>query len=228
MSSKVVIKFYKNGVRLLLDDSASFEDIIAEIEQKFTSGSSFFGDAELALQIDGRELSVKEEIDVVNAIVNSCELKIKCIVSSDEQTNHHYVKALAAVKEKLRTDDKFRLIKGSITDRQIVESDEGLVILGDVNPGCTIISKGNVIVFGGLYGIAKAGYGNSEAGDSFVIALEMAAEVISVGPINYIPSVKPKWGIKHKIKPEIAFAKGENIAFEPVSRSVLESLYETV
>ena len=100
-----------------------------------------------------------------------------------------------------------------------------MVIIGDVNPGCLIESKGSVIVLGGLYGIVHAGLNNTDEDDVFVIALEMAPEELFIRESQYIPEVKPKWGIRHKILPKIARISDGAIVFENLSRSALETNY---
>lgn len=60
-------------------------------------------------------------------------------------------------------------IKGTLRSGQVLESETSIIILGDVNPGATVVSKGNVVVLGALKGTIHAGATGNEA--SFVAAL---------------------------------------------------------
>ena len=58
MKDAVVIKSYHNGISLLLNSEISFEDLLSELAFKFTESKAFFGDARMALSIEGRTLNM--------------------------------------------------------------------------------------------------------------------------------------------------------------------------
>ncbi len=62
-------------------------------------------------------------------------------------------------------------IKTNLRSGQILEKDNSILLFGDVNPGGTVISKGNIIILGSLKGSAYAGSDGDK--DCFVIALNM-------------------------------------------------------
>ena len=106
--------------------------------------------------------------------------------------------------------------KGSLKSGQVLETDSSIIILGDVHPGANVISKKDIIIIGGLYGNAYAG-GNGETGH-YIIALDISAECIKVDEHRYNPVKKPKWPIKPKYQPKIAYVANDKVIIEPVSK----------
>ena len=87
MKDAVMIKSYQNGINLILREDASFEDILQELSVKFQSSRSFFGNADVALSYEGRRLEQDQEVALVEAIRQSSDLNLVCIVGRDEETN---------------------------------------------------------------------------------------------------------------------------------------------
>ena len=124
------------------------------------------------------------------------------------------------MEKKLDGDRDGQFFKGSLKNREVLETDNSIIVLGDVNPGSAIISARNIIVLGGLYGEAYAGGGG--AGEAFVAALEMEPERIKIGDFKYKPE-KHKWGIRPKIQPKIAYVKNNKITFEMLTKDLLST-----
>jgi septum site-determining protein MinC len=220
----VVIRSFKDGIKLIIDEEASFDEVRDELVKKFTEGRNFFGDATVALAIDGKKLNDDQELEILNIIHTYCNLNVLCIVCDDEIHNQHYLKAVKHMMGIAKPGDTGHFYRGRVTDGQELSYDDGIVILGDVNPGCVVKSSGSIIVLGGLYGEAYAGVDFEET-DAFVIALEMSAEAIGVGNLKYVPDTKPKWGFKKKIQPKIAYAENGELVFDLLNKSVLEQVY---
>ncbi len=221
MQDLVVIKSFQKGITLRLREDAEFEDVLAEIERKFAEGKNFFGKSNMALSIVGRPVSDAEEIRILDAIRKNSSVRIVCIVGQDEETNRRYIKALQQVEKRMTASDEGRFYKGSLKNKEVLEAENGIVILGDVYPGSAVISKGSIIVLGGLYGEAYAGDDGRE--DAYVIALEMEPERLKIGDFKYKPKEKAKWGIRPKVQPKIAYVKNERIVAEPLTKELLSS-----
>ena len=207
MKDPVLIKSFPNGITLHLDPETPFEDILKEIAFKFSEARNFFGKASIALSIEDRAVTEPEEII--------------CIVGKDEAANKNFIKALAHVEKKLSGDEDGQFFKGSLMNREVLETENSIIVLGDVYPGSAVISSRNVIILGGLYGEAYAG-GNGCEG-AFVAALEMEPERIKIGEYKYKPGRQSKWGIRDKIQPKIAYVKNKKIIFETLTKDLLSS-----
>ncbi len=221
MKDTVLIKSFPNGIILHLDPSMPFEDILQEIGFKFSEARAFFGKSSVALSIEGMALTDGEEIRILEKIQESSDLHIVCLVEKDEATNKNFIKALAQVEKKLAGGEDGQFFKGSLKNKDVLETEHSIIVLGDVHPGCAVISSKNVIILGGLYGEAYAG-GNGEEG-AFVAALEMEPERILIGDYKYKPGRQPKWGIHQKIQPKIAYVKNGKITFEALTKDLLST-----
>ena len=222
MRDAVLIKSFQNGITLLLNEEASFEQILDEIAFKFNEARKFFGTASVALSIEGKAVSNTEEIRILEAIKKNSNVNVMCIVGHDDETNKNFIKALQHMERKLTGGDEGQFYRGTLKNREVIETENSIVILGDVYPGSAIISARNIIILGGLYGEAYAG-GNGK-GNAFVVALEMEPERLKIGDFKYKTNGKQsKWGIRPKVQPKIAYVKNDKIIFEPLTKDLLGS-----
>ncbi len=220
MKDLVLIKSFPNGIALHLNQEADFEELLEEITYKFSEAKSFFGDASVALSIEDRQVSSAEEIRILDAIKNNSNLNIICIVGKDDATNKNFIKALAHTEKRLSKEDEGQFFKGSLKNKEVFETENSIIILGDVYPGSAVISAKNIIILGGLFGEAYAG-GNGQPG-AFVAALEMEPERIKIGDFKYRMAAKQsKWGIRPKVQPKIAYVKNDKIIFETLTKDLL-------
>ena len=221
MKDTVLIKSFSSGITLHLDPEVPFEDLLKEIAYKFSEARTFFGKSAVALSIEDRMVSGPEEIRILDAIHTNSDLNIICIVGKDEATNKNFVKALAHMEKKIAGDEDGQFFKGSLKNKEVLETDNSIIVLGDVYPGSAIISAKNIIILGGLYGEAYAG-GNGQEG-AFVAALEMEPERIKIGDFKYKPGKQGKWGIRQKVQPKIAYVKNEKITLETLTKDLLST-----
>lgn len=81
-------------------------------------------------------------------------MNIICIVGKDEATNKNFIRALAHMEKKLSGGEDGQFMRGSLKNREVLETENSIIILGDVYPGSAVISAKNIIILGGLYGEA--------------------------------------------------------------------------
>jgi septum site-determining protein MinC len=163
-----------------------------------------------------------EEIRILDTIRRNSNLNIVCIVGRDEETNKNFIKALQHLEKRLSGGDEGQFYKGSLKNNDVIETESSIVILGDVYPGCAVISAKSIIVLGGLYGEAYAG-GNGQE-NAYVVALEMEPERLKIGDFKYKYKEKtPKWGIRPKVQPKIAYVKNERIVLDALTKELLSS-----
>ena len=224
MKNAVIIKSFPNGLSIFLDSEIPFSQLLEEIAMKFSESANFFKDASMVLSFEGRVLSDQEERQIVDVISANSRLKIVCIMGKDEETERNFVKALQQLsfhQEVMENAGQF--YKGTLKDGQILETENSIIVLGDVYPGACIISSKDIVVLGGLFGQAYAG-GNGEDGH-FVVALEMSPEKLKIGDFKYKTSEKQsKWSIKPKIQPKIAYVNDARVMIEPITKELLSDL----
>ena len=214
MKTTVNIKSFRNGISLHLDAAAPFDQLLAEVAAKFSEASAFFKDARMALSFEGRSLDAAEEKAIVAAISAHSDIHIVCLIGKDDDSGHDYTKALRAFGEE--DDDIGHFYRGPMRGG-VFESEDSIVVVGDVNPGATLVSGRDIIVLGGLYGEARAGMDGGEG--HFIAALEMSPESLMIGEQTYHPRDKSnKWSIKLKVQPKIAYVKDGSFTIDTLGK----------
>ena len=224
MKNPVIIKSFPNGLSLYLDDAMPFDRLLEEIAVKFKESAQFFKDAHMGISFEGRKLTEAEEREVLNVISDNSSLNIICIIGKDDENNQNYIRALQQLEfHQHEMENVGQFYKGTLKDGQLLETENSIIVLGDVYPGACIVSSKDVVILGGLYGQAYAG-GNGEDGH-FVVALEMSPEKLKIGDFKYKTSEKQsKWSIKPKIQPKIAYVKDARVIIEPITKELLSDL----
>ena len=140
------------------------------------------------------------ECRVCSVTVNVCKCASQrnaCIVAEDDEKDKVFVKAMQHTQRQqmIQTEmgQEIQIFRGSLKDGENLDTPSNIVILGNVDSGCRVFSEKSILIFGGLYGEAHAGYGTKDV-SQVVIALEMAPEALSIGDFTYIPPQKAKWG----------------------------------
>ena len=220
MKDAVLIKSFPNGITLLMREDASMEEILQELTVKFTEARNFFGSSTMALSMEGRKMTEAEEILILDTIRVNSNVRIACIVGHDDDTNKNFIKALQHMDKKLSGTEGGQFYKGTLKNREVIETENSIVVLGDVYPGSAVFSAGNIIILGGLYGEAYAGGDGRE--EAYIVALEMEPERLKIGDFKYKTNAKQlKWGIHPKVQPKIAHLKGGKIVFDPLTKELL-------
>lgn len=223
----VIIKSNKYGLIVILDSKLSFEDLKKEVTDKFQSSAKFFGEAQMAVCFQGRELTLEEEMELADTISKSCQIQVVSIVDEDKELEEKMQRAVERKEEEpgdLMNLQDGRFYKGTLRSGQVLESETSVIILGDVNPGARVISKGNVIVLGCLKGNVFVGAAGNE--DAFVAALTMDPMQIRIGDV--IARCSDNVSVKKKKKaadtPKIAYVEDGNIYIEPITKEVLNEI----
>lgn len=227
MKESVVIKSNAYGIIVNLDNSIPFDELLADIGKKFKDSAKFFKNAKMGISFKGRELTEEQEKAILNIISENTTMEILCVVdnsSFDEQVFQQAIQEKEARDAELDAKDG-QFYKGTLRSGQVFEAETSVVILGDVNPGATVISTGNIVVLGALKGIAYAG-GNGKEG-AFVAALEMNPVQIKIGDKIARCSDETSFFKRRRkvsVEPKIAFVEDGNIYIEPISKDVLNDI----
>ena len=217
----VVIKSNKYGITLFLDKQEAFPDLLKSIAEKFRASSKFFRNAQMALAFEGRVLSQEEQMEVIQVIQENSGLEILCVLEQDALKESYMKQALEA-KQQERSSTDGRFYKGTLRSGQVLESETSIIILGDVNPGATVVSKGNVVVLGTLKGTIHAGAaGNAHA---FVAALNMSPMQIRIAD-SIARCADGAAGKKSgSTGPMVAYTESGNIYMEPITKDVIQDI----
>ena len=154
----VTIKGTKDGLILHLDDNCSYDELKNEISIKLSESSRLQEDNKLitvSVQLGNRFLTDIQMEELKDLIMQKKNFVVDTI--------HSNVLTKAAV-EKLKEEQEITSVSKIIRSGQVLQVPGDLLLIGDVNPGGTVMAGGNVFVMGVLKGIAHAGcFGNEEA-----------------------------------------------------------------
>lgn len=205
-----------------MDDTISFEELLADIAGKFREADGFFKNASVVISLEGRKLTEAQEREILNAITQNSHLNVLCLMGKSEEKENQFMKVqnlLAAQKE----ENFGQFYKGTLKDGQSIETEHSIIILGDVYAGCSVYSGKDIVVLGALTGAAYAGAGGDN--HHFVVALDMNPSSLQIGDLIYYgqPQKTSRWGIKPKTVPKIAFTCNGKIQLHPVTNELLDN-----
>lgn len=220
MKEKVRLKSYTKGIKIVIEEDADFEDVLEEIADKFKDSEKFFGKAKLAVTFEGRKNTMEEENAILDRIKETSTVNIVCVVSM--QSDQAFDRAVGAV-EQILGEDTAQFYRGNLTGKAILETEQSIIILGNVPKGCSVVSKKDVIVLGRLEGSVYAG---ADGNAHFIAALSMQPETVRIGDVKGKTKEKGFWGRKKQSSPQMAYIKGEEIVFEDLN--ITEELLQTL
>ena len=144
MHSTVVIKGNKSGLTVILDPAPPYEKLLEDVAVKFRESARFWGSVQMALSLEGREMTPEEEFAVVNTITENSQIEILCLLDRDLERTRRCEKAL---NEKLmelnsRTGNFY---KGSLRAGETLEAEASIVVIGDVERGARVSATGNIV-----------------------------------------------------------------------------------
>ena len=175
--NSVIIKSNAYGLILILDPDMPFEQLLQDVGEKFREAARFFKNARMALTFRGRVLTRAQERQMVYAITANAPLEIICLVDEQKEEEEYYKEAVIRTLEADEENDG-QFYRGTLSNGQVLEMEKSVIILGDVNPGAQVISKGNIVVLGCCMGSVYAGAsGNNRC---FAAALIIGAVTLAI------------------------------------------------
>ena len=154
----VTIKGTKEGLVLHLDDKCSYDDLKKELDQKLSANSRTQDDRHLIsvkVEIGNRYITEEQREELKHLIRQKKNLVVDDIISN----------VITKVEaERLKAEAGIMTVSRIIRSGQVLETSGDLLLIGDVNPGGTVVAGGNIFIMGTLKGVAHAGcFGNEQA-----------------------------------------------------------------
>lgn len=171
----VTIKGTKDGLTLHLDDSCSFKELIEDLEIKLSLNQKRNDDVPFVpvkVKIGNRFLSQDQEEEIRSIIRNKKHLVVD-LIDSNVITKQE--------AEEMRKKHEIVSVAKVIRSGQVLKVEGDLMLVGDVNPGATVIAGGNIFILGTLRGIAHAGFNGRR--DAIITASVMKPTQLRIGDI---------------------------------------------
>ncbi len=248
MTSKVIIKSNKYGINLILDDQVPFPELLQIVADKFKESGEFFKDAKMTVSFENRELTAKEQQQLADTIMENSTIHIVSILDTNkdlEEMMRTIVESSADLQKSTQSAAYMQsqgyaqmelppaadFYKGNLRSGQTLECASSVTLIGDVNPGATIRSDGNIVVLGSLKGTACAG---ACGGDNcFIIALDMRPIQLQIGDLIAKSPDKEKENGRTRKRgradngqyfAQVALVRDGYICIEPMTKGCLDHL----
>nr|WP_306798672.1 septum site-determining protein MinC [Oceanobacillus saliphilus] len=160
----ITIKGTREGLSLFIEESASYNDAIKELNEKI-----------LASKPKNDEPVVSVRVKLGNRYLNEeQEKELRRIISVENRFRIESIESeLIRIEDALKwqEDSEIKAINRIVRSGQVLDIKGDLLLIGDVNPGGKVVSTGNIYVMGNLYGIAHAGSEGDR--DAFIAASYM-------------------------------------------------------
>jgi len=217
VSSTVKIRGSKHGISVKIDKEASYEDIKNDIASEFKDAGKFLGEERLAISFEGKYLTDEQQEELVDIIHQNCNVHIVCIMDQNSEQEQKFQKSVQQTMMEFDASTG-QFYKGQLRSGQVLEFEQSVIIIGDVNPGASVISKGNIIILGSLRGTAFAGASGKK--NCFIVAMDMQPIQLRIADVF----ARASDNNKGPSDPRIAFVEDENIYIEPLTKSVLNDI----
>jgi septum site-determining protein MinC len=211
MDDLICFKGNRNGVTLIINDAeADFQKIIDHLIQKM-SHLNFFKGAVVNIDIGQRDPLSPAELDSLEEILSSKNIKIKNVV-----LNSNKASATSRLPEQSVQHEKgdTLMISKTVRSGQCLSYPGNIMLIGDVHAGGEVIAEENVIVWGAIKGVVHAGSkGNKNA---VIIALQLTPTQLRIA--EYIACASDQSPNLPR-NPEIAYLKKNRIVIADYNKS---------
>lgn len=239
MKDPVLLKGNNYGLTIVLDSEMDFRKLKQVVKEKFIQAKDFFNSKkQIAVKIEGRKLNSIQMRELLDIISENSSLEIAYIIEDDKLADNIFKETMNQyihLKEKKQEEANVtsgQFYKGTLRSGQSLESDSSVVVVGDVNPGATVMAKGNVVILGCAKGYVYAGTDGDEK--SFIAALDMQPMQVRIGNMIARCSDEEKDRKRKKfgrskndsqiMEAQIAFVEDGKIYIEPISKALLSEI----
>ncbi|MGA2227370.1 MAG: septum site-determining protein MinC [Syntrophobacteraceae bacterium] len=187
----VQVKADRNGLTLVPDPAASFDAIVAFMDERLKQSREFFHKTDMVLDLRVRPMRTDEILALYEKLYEKAQVKVVEVRLSDDlsfsvegDVRKSRVKARPAGRE--RENCAPVIVRNTCRSGVRIVSPSDCVVLGDVNPGAEIIADGDVVVFGALRGLAHAGAGGERTARIWALSIQpnqiRIADLVAVPP----------------------------------------------
>ncbi len=214
MTMPVAIKGGKDGLRLVLDETAPWHDVLQELHERLSDGVEFFQGAHITVDTGERALG-DEDLTELLQLMGGHGLQPSALATSTREGRSAGRAAGITTRPTARAvqpppqhePDSGMLIQRTLRSGQVLRHHGHVTLMGDVNPGAEIVAGGSIVVWGRLRGTAHAGaLGDTSA---VICALELAPTLLRIADSLARPPESRPSG------PEMARITPDGIEVEP-------------
>lgn len=227
MENLVVFKGSIDGITVMLDAHAPFDELLDNFITKLESSKKFFSGAKVNMRFKGRKLSKEQQDELMSLLANQNILNVAFIHEFEQSSSDKREDYLKWIGEELERPN-VSLTKyhyGIVRSGQHIDFAGSVVVIGDINPGGVITAGGNVIVMGTLNGKVHAGL-DEKLKTPFILANHMYPMQIGIrNVIAQSPEGESVSRMKDEM-PQIAYVNEDQIYVEEIDFKTLNHMIE--
>jgi septum site-determining protein MinC len=156
----------KSGPVILLPEEGDFHQVCQRLREKLAQSGQFFKGAGVTVQAGQRAFSETEQQTLV-AILQEHSMSLRAISEGGDPVAEAQAALRAAEQSRrsgtlpaaalLAESETALVVTKTLRSGQSVRHEGDVIILGDVNPGASVVATGHIVVMGALRGVAHAG-----------------------------------------------------------------------
>ncbi len=188
-SPPVQVKADRNGFILVPDPAASFESIVAYMEERLEQSHDFFHKTDMVLDLRSTPLRTDQISSLYATLYEKSKVKLVEVRLTDDlsfMVEGELRRARYSSRREEKENDAPIVVRTTCRSGVRIVSPSDCIVLGDVNPGAEIIAAGDVVVFGTLRGLAHAGAGGERSARIWALSMEpnqlRIADLVAVPP----------------------------------------------
>jgi len=170
MREMIVFKGYRDGLELIIDESADFGAILLQLKDKLDSATNFFMQGAMVKIPAVRHLFTDSQQQQIHRLLADYGLTIKeeepetLEDQASSQELEFTAEAISCSVNQENYETNAFIVKRTLRSGQRVKHTGAVVVLGDVNPGAEVVAGGDIMIFGACRGVVHAGSeGNEQA-----------------------------------------------------------------
>ncbi|MGL4800569.1 MAG: septum site-determining protein MinC [Cellulosilyticaceae bacterium] len=227
MGNLVVFKGSLDGITVIIDEGAPFEEVLKDFEIKLENSKKFFEGVRVNMRFKGRALSKEQQEELMALLKKQNIINVSFVHAFEQNDTAKKADAMEWVMEELLKPNVSltHFHYGMVRSGQHLSYKGSVVVLGDVNPGGEVTADGNVIIVGTLNGKVHAGK-DQAVKTPFVLAINMHPLQISIGDVV---AQSPEGEIVSRKKnqlPQIAYVSNNHIYVEEIDVKTMLHMVE--
>ena len=214
----VRIKGDRDGLVLVLDPKADFEDIVSDLKTRLDESGDFFKNRSMRLDLGDRPFRPDEVRELKRILDENAQIEFKEVNLENNisallswASAHLGIPITCKKTPTSKNEPSPLIIRNTCRSGSRIKSVSDCIILGDVNPGAEIIAGGDIVIFGTLRGMAHAGWDGDRS--ARIWALRIEPNQIRIADLKAIPPRGDKSLSKHF---ELAYAKDDSLHVKTV------------
>lgn len=206
--AKVKIKGIREGLLITVRDD-DWSDAKAALQEQIKEQAEFLKGGRLILDVGNHNIRAAE-LGQLRDLLNNDGLALWAVLSNSQITQQNaQLLGLATrinkpIPERVThpidtalTGEEAVLVRRTLRSGFSIKNSGHVVVIGDVNPGCEIVSGGDIVVWGHLRGMVHAGAEGNQ--DAVVCAMDLAPTQLRIA--DHIATTPKRHS---KPQPEIA------------------------